>query len=62
MLFCVYFRNIVSRFSVKQIDRIVEHILKMEDKVSGGVRGSSSEEGVRRGRGLSVGMYMQEES
>ena len=53
MLFCVYFRNIVSRFSVKQIDRIVEHILKMEDKVSGGVRGE---------RQLSVGTCMQEES
>ncbi len=35
VLFCVCFRNIVSRFSVEQIDRIVEHILKMEDKVSG---------------------------
>ena len=62
MLFCVYFRNIVSRFSVKQIDRIVEHILKMEDKVSGGVRGSGSEEGVRGERQLSVGTCMQEES
>ena len=52
----------MSRFSVEQIDRIVEHVLKMEDKVSGGVRGSGSEEGGRRGRGLSVGTYMQEES
>ena len=62
VLFCVCFRNIVSRFSVEQIDRIVEHVLKMEDKVSGGARGSGSEEGGRRGRGLSVGTYMQEES
>ena len=52
----------MSRFSVEQIDRIVEHVLKMEDKVSGGARGSGSEESVRRERGLSVGTYMQEES
>ena len=33
----------MSRFSVEQIDRIVEHILKMEDKVSGsGVRGGGA--------------------
>ena len=62
VLFCVCFRNIVSRFSVEQIDRIVEHVLKMEDKVSGGARGSGSEESVRGERGLSVGTYMQEES
>ena len=52
----------MSRFSVEQIDRIVEHVLKMEDKVSGGARGSGSEESVRGERGLSVGTYMQEES
>lgn len=35
-LYCVMFaRNIVSRFSTEQIDRIVDHILNMKDKVRG---------------------------
>lgn len=48
----------MSRFSQQQIDRIVEHVLEMKEKVNGVVRGSEearrrwgSREGGRGGRG-----------
>lgn len=62
LLCSVFARNIVSRFSEEQIDRIVQHILEMDNKVSGQGEGGGGLVGSERGRqGGEVGCWGGEE-
>ena len=52
----------MSRFSEEQIDRIVQHILEMDNKVSGQGEGGGGLVGSERGRrGVEVGCCGGEE-